>query len=213
MQSFRFPLVLPALLLGAALMITFQVGAGLLLYGGPGLIPSLSVIMATGTLALAVGLNPASTPGDGSALASLEVIRRRWLLLLVALVVAALYSLGWSLGSGFGARPQTQAVGLTLLVALPMLFGGSILRSLIQTDAASGPDAVLRVATSTLLGVAVGALLLGHVFFRLGILPTSTLLSAVVLVSVGALAHGQTLDPPARPASEQAQPELWDDEA
>lgn len=174
-------------------MLVFLVGAGLLLYTGPGLIPSLSVLLAVGLLALAVGLNP-STFGDGAVPPSVEVIRRRWMLLLVSLVAAALFSVFWAWFRGAQAQPVAQALGLTLLVALPALLGGQILRYLIQTDSHLGEGAELRVATSYLSGMAVGALVLGQILFRFGVLPTSVLLGCVVLVSAGALTHGQRLD-------------------
>jgi hypothetical protein len=226
MLSLRIAMAAPAFLLGMALMITFQVGAGLLLYGGPGMIPSLSILVATGAGALAVGLYPSHSAEDAQSPSaqgrpaespSLETIRKRWLQLLVALVVAAVYAMAWSLGTGFGARAQSQAVGLAVLVALPALFVGQILQALVRTDGAAGPDAMLQVASSAVLGIGAGGLVLGQILFRMGVLPATTLLGALVLVSGAALAHGQNLDrlgprpappgPPAPPGASEKAPE------
>ncbi|CAN5819892.1 hypothetical protein BH23GEM11_BH23GEM11_12600 [soil metagenome] len=171
----------PAFLVGTALAIGTQVGAGLLLYGGPGLLPALSVILATATVSLALGL---ASGGQGSV----EEARRAWLLLLLAFTAAAIFSGGWQIFRGFGARALTQGLGLALLVALPLYIGGRLLGNLgspASGSRAPGPPA--------LVGGAVGLLLLGHLFFP-ALSPTAVLLLCVVAVSGGALSHGWLLD-------------------
>ncbi|TVP45465.1 MAG: hypothetical protein EA350_09050 [Gemmatimonadales bacterium] len=171
----------PAFLAGVALAIGTQVGAGLLLYGGPGLLPALSVILATAMVSLALGL-------ASGASGSVEEARRAWLLLLLAFTAAAVFSGGWQLFRGFGARPLTQGLGLALLVALPLYLGGRLLSQLgtpASGTRAPGPPA--------LVGGAVGLLVLGHLFFPT-LSPTAVLLLCVVAVSGGALAHGWLLD-------------------
>jgi hypothetical protein len=201
MLSLRDPRALAAFVLGVILLVVFQVGAGLLLYGGPGLIPSLSVVVAVGALALAAGLHSGGTRTDTS-IEALAQVHRSWRFLLLALVGAAVFSLGWTLGQGFGARALAQSLGLTLLVALPLLAGGQVLAQLSQPypgpDHEPGPVGV-RVGVHALAGAAVGALLLGQVLFRAGVAPSSTLLGCLVLASAGALAHGKAVMAPAPP--------------
>jgi len=171
----------PAFLAGIALAIGTQVAAGLLLYGGPGLLQALSVILATAAVSLGLGL---ASGGSGSA----EEARRAWLFLLLAFTAAAIFSGGWQLFRGFGARPLTQGLGLALLVALPLYLGGRLLAQLGAPDSGSrapGPPA--------LVGGAVGLLVLGHLFFPT-LSPTAALLLCVVAVSGGALSHGWLLD-------------------
>jgi len=189
MLSFRDPLGLAAFLLGAVLLIVFQVGAGLLLYGGPGLIPSLSVVVAVGAIALATGLHIGLVAiFHRHAEETLAQIHRSWRWLLLALVGAALFALGWTLWQGFGARAIAQSVGLTLLIALPLLAGGQVLAHLSQ-----GSQWGMRVAIHALTGAALGSLLLGQALFRLGVVPSSTLLGCLVLASAGALCHGRAV--------------------
>lgn len=199
MLSLRDPRALAALLLGVVLLVVFQVGAGLLLYGGPGLIPSLSVVVAAGALALAAGLHSGRTDA-ATPVEALAQVHRSWRFLLLALVGAAVFSLGWTLGQGFGARALAQSLGLTLLVALPMLAGGQVLAQLIQNvprpDPAAGSvpgQACARIGVHVLAGAAFGALLLGQVLFRSGVAPSSTLLGCLILTSAGALAHGKAV--------------------
>ncbi|TVP43821.1 MAG: hypothetical protein EA350_13080 [Gemmatimonadales bacterium] len=171
----------PAFLAGIALAIGTQVGVGLLLYGGPGLLQALSVILATAAVSLGLGL---ASGGSGSA----EEARRAWLFLLLAFTAAAIFSAGWQLFRGFGARPLTQGLGLALLVALPLYLGGRLLAQLRSPDSGSrapGPPA--------LVGGAIGLLVLGHLFFPT-LSPTAVLLLCVVAVSGGALSHGWLLD-------------------
>jgi hypothetical protein len=171
----------PAFLAGIALAIGTQVGVGLLLYGGPGLLQALAVILATAAVSLALGL---ASGGSGSA----EEARRAWLFLLLAFTAAAIFSGGWQVFRGFGARPLTQGLGLAFLVALPLYLGGRLLAQLGAPDSGSrapGPPA--------LVGGAVGLLVLGHLFFPT-LSPTAVLLLCVVAVSGGALSHGWLLD-------------------
>lgn len=173
---------LPAALAGGALAVSTQVAAGLLLYGGPGFLPALSVILAVAATALGVGL------GWGGRLVTaddaVERARRGWFLLLVALALAAGFTASWEIFRGFGAPAPAQALGLLFLVALPLLVGGRLL-ALLRNDGSRGRHA--------LYGAAVGTLLLGHLFFP-SLSPTAVLLLCVVATSGGALTHGWLLD-------------------
>ncbi len=199
----------PAFLAGGALALGMQVAAGLLLYGGPGLLPALTVVVATGSAALGAGLaaggrrraEPEIPPGVGAVVGAslvpgraIEEVRRRWLFLLVAFTGAAVFSGGWELFSGFEARALSQGAGLALLVALPLYAGGLLLAApaLARTGGAPG-GAGTSPAPPAFFGAAFALILLGHLFFP-ALSPTAVLLLAVVSTSGGALAHGWLLD-------------------
>jgi hypothetical protein len=202
----------PPFLVGMALALGMQVAAGLLLYGGPGLLRALSVVLATGSLALAAGLasggEAGSTPWVGAHAAgrarvpapalpieATEGARRRWLLLLVAFAAAAFFAGGWEIFRGFGSRGWSQGTGLAALVALPLYAGGRLLAS--PAFQRSPQDAPRRahggVGVPALTGAAVGFLALGYLLFPI-LSPTALFLLCVVATSGGALAHGRLLD-------------------
>jgi hypothetical protein len=176
----------PAFLVGLALALGTQVGAGLLLYGGPGFLPALSVVLATAAVSLALGLD--SGAGVLRLRSPVEAARRGWLLLLLAFTGAAFFSAGWEIFRGFGARSLAQGLGLALMVALPLYLGGRLLSILDLRHAGTRPP-----GAPALTGAAVGFLLLAHLFFPT-LSPTAVLLLCVVSVSGGALAHGWVLD-------------------
>ncbi len=178
----------PAFLLGSALAVGAQVSAGLLLYGGPGFLPALAVILAVTFFSLGAGLAAPSPPGGGEAL--VEEARRRWLFTLLAFTLAAAFSAGWEIFRGFGALGATQAVGLAVLSALPAWTGGrtlAIIAHLARMEGERGP------AFAALCGAATGALLLAWIFFPT-LSPTAVILVALLAVSSGALLHGLALD-------------------
>lgn len=176
----------PPFLVGLSLALGTQVGAGLLLYGGPGFLPALSVVLATSAGALALGL--VSAPGRLRFRSPVEAVRREWLLLLLALTGAAFFSAGWEIFRGFGARSMAQGAGLALTVALPLYLGGRLLALL-----GPGHTGTRAPGPPALAGAATGFLLLAHLFFPT-LSPTAVLLLCVVAVSGGALAHGWVLD-------------------
>lgn len=203
---------IPAFLAGVALALGIQVSAGLLLYGGPGFLPALSVVLATASLALGAGLAAppgVSWPGSGGAppewseltggplleIREVERVRRRWLGLLLAFTAAAFFAGGWELFRGFGARGLTQGVGLALMVASPMFAGGRLLASpAMRLVGEPGGDAGNWGGGSwALAGAAAGFLLLAHLLFP-ALSPTAVLLFCVVATSGGALVHGWLLD-------------------
>jgi len=178
---------LPPFLTGAALAVVGSVAVGLLLYGGVGFIPALSVILAVLFLSLGVGVWVGAGP---AAEESVDAIRRRWLLALVTISIAAVFAGLWEVFQGFGAGALAQGLGLALLGALPMYSGGVVLGALQSTSGrrirgGSGPPA--------LVGVGVGIALGGHFLFP-GLSPTAILLLCLMSVSAAALLHGRALD-------------------
>lgn len=178
----------PAFFLGGALAIAAEVAVGLLLYGGPGLIPALSVVLATAFLALGTGI--AAGEGHGVGTQRLDGLRSRWLTTLVAFTVAGVFTAGWEFFQGYGAGRLSQGLGLAVLVALPLHAGGRTLGALSRAPGGGGSR---RVGAWALSGAATGVLVLGFVFFP-GLSPTAILLVCLVAVSGGALLHGWMLD-------------------
>ncbi|MEX2529419.1 MAG: hypothetical protein WD960_01485 [Gemmatimonadota bacterium] len=180
--------VVPPFLLGAALSVAAIVAAGLLLYGGPGFIQALGVLLAILLGALAAGVAAGQA---GRTTEPVEALRRRWLLTLLSFTLAAAFSAGWEAFRGFGALPLTQAVGLALLGGLPLFAGGSVLGFLGRP--ADLPGGIRGPAVPALAGSAAGALLLGFVLFP-ALSPTGTLLTCLVTLSLAALVQGRVLD-------------------
>jgi hypothetical protein len=178
----------PAFLLGSALAVGAQVSAGLLLYGGPGFLPALAVILAVTFFSLGAGLAAPPPVAGGETL--VEEARRRWLFTLLAFTLAAAFSAGWEIFRGFGALGATQAMGLAVLSALPAWTGGrtlAMIAHLARLEGVRGP------AFPALSGAATGALALAWIFFPT-LSPTAVILVALLAVSSGALLHGLALD-------------------
>jgi hypothetical protein len=183
----------PPFLLGAGLAVVGEVSVGLLLYGGPGFIPALSVILAVLFLALAAGVWSGRRGGEEDRV---EEARRRWLMALVAVSVAALFSAGWEVFQGFGATALTQAVGLAVLAALPLYAGGAVLGHLVSAAGPGTSDPAGSASSSgpaALAGAGVGVLAAGHLLFPT-LSPTAILLLCLMIVSAAALLHGRVLD-------------------
>jgi len=178
----------PASLLGFSLGVSSQVAAGLLLYGGPGFIPALAVILAVIFLSLGAGLAAPPPPGTGERM--IEEARRRWLIALLSFTMAAAFAAGWEIFRGFGALGITQAVGLAVLAALPAYTGGRTLGMLAHLSGAEGSQGP---AFPALAGAAAGALVLAYILFP-ALSPTAVILICLLAVSAGALVHGLALD-------------------
>ena len=177
----------PAFLTGVALSMLGVVASGLLLYGGPGFLPALSVILAVLLVSLAAGI---VTDEGAVGAAAVEGARRLWLHVLLAYSLAAVFAVGWEIFRGYGALGITQGIGLAFLVALPFYSGGRILGHLAGLPGTRGRG---RVASAALAGAAVGVLVVGYLFFP-SLSPTAVILLSLVAVSGGALVHGWALD-------------------
>lgn len=162
---------------------------GLLLYGGPGLMRSLTTVLSVEAGALGVGFftAPASRPD------LVDALRRRWLFTLVAFLVATLFSAFWSVVELVGGSSVGQGLGLAFLAALPLYASGALLGAM-GTVADGDPGRRSReVGGPAALGAALGFAATGASLPQV-FTPASLLLICLVLLSAGGLVYGSVLD-------------------
>lgn len=176
----------PPFLVGASAAIAAEVAVSLLLYAGPGMVRSLTVILTICALALAGGLWSAPAPGPGS----IDRLRRRWVLCLVAFTGAAVFSLVWSVPDVASEARWSQGLGLTLLAALPLFSCGSVLGGV--ASIASTAYGSARTGAAAALGASAGFVATGLLLPRTP-LPATLLLACLVLLSLGGMAFGSIL--------------------
>lgn len=179
---------MPPLLVGAAGAIAAEVAVAILLYAGPGLMRSLTTVLAVEGAALAAGFQTA--PGQGAAL--LGSLRRRWLFCLGAFMAAALYGTSWSVFEGLGETRLGQGLGLALLAGLPMFGCGAVLGGLGSVSIADDSGTFSRPSASAALGAALGFVATGILLPRAPI-PASLLVGCLVLLSGAGMVYGAVL--------------------
>jgi hypothetical protein len=172
---------MPPFLVGASAAIATEVAAAVLVYSGPGLVRSLTAVLAASAVALGFGLWDA--PND-----EIERLRRRWVFALLAFMTAAAYGGAWSLVDVLGSARWGQGVGLAVLAGLPMYASGTVLGGLAATDR-TGRTTGLGVGASAALGAGAGAVMTGILLPRTP-MPASILVSCMVLLSLGGLIFG-----------------------
>lgn len=164
-----------------------EVAVGLLLYSGDGFLRALTLILATLTGALALGLWSAPSPGIGEPV---ESIRKRWLLALLSFTGGAVTAAGWSVLGGLSSRALTRGLGLALLAAFPLYAVGSLLGTMASVRADRGVRGPGAAASA---GASLGAVLTGVLLVRT-VAPMTMYVFGVVALSAGALLHGRVLD-------------------
>lgn len=179
---------LPPLMVGAAAATTVEVAVGMLLYGGVGMIRSLSTILAVSGLAFACGLW--SAPTDGPDL--VDRLRRRWLLALFAYLTAAVFGTMWSIYDVIGQGRVGQTLGLALIAALPMFAAGSVAGGISVAAASDAAGRLRRPGAHVALGAALGVVATGFLLPRAPI-PASLLVGCLVLLSLGGMVFGGVL--------------------
>ncbi|GMV04983.1 MAG: hypothetical protein AMXMBFR53_12630 [Gemmatimonadota bacterium] len=180
---------LPPFLVGVSAATAAEVAVGLLLYGGPGLMRSLTAVLAVEAGALGVGFLTA--PGPRPDL--VDALRRRWLFTLVAFLLATLFSAFWSVVELVGGTALGQGLGLGFLAALPLYAAGSLLGAM-GTLAQTAPDGSgAGVGGAAALGAALGFGATGASLPQV-FTPASLLLMCLVLLSAGGLVYGSVLD-------------------
>ncbi len=177
----------PPFVVGAAAATVASIAVALLLYGGEGMLRSLTLIVATELAAFGTGLSAPPTvewPGV------VDSLRRRWVLMLVSFVAATVFTLGWTLSDGFDASPSSQAVGLALLAGLPLYASGNLLAAVAAVRVG---DALPRIGAFAAFGAAAGVLMTGlSGLARVG--APSLLLLLLVVLSGSALVQGWILE-------------------
>jgi hypothetical protein len=170
---------IPPFLLGVSLAASSELAAGLLLYTGEGMIRALSVILSILLASLGIGIW-SGMQEEGPVV---PLLRKRWLFVFLAYVLAAVYAAGWGfLGEG-EARGLSQGLGLAVLGALPVYAGGSLL-AVMSREARNRTGHGAAPFALAALGGGAGSLLVG-LFAGSRIIPPSFLLLCLVLLSGG----------------------------
>lgn len=179
----------PAFVVGICVASVAEIAAGLLLYTGPGLMRSLTTILGVEAGSFAVGLWTA--PGPRPDL--VDALRRRWMLCLLAFLVATLFAAFWTFLQDVGGTRLGQGLGLAFMAGLPLYACGGVLGGM--GAATSGrPDARPgSVGPPAFLGGAAGIVATG-IFLPRVPTPASLLLVCLVLLSAGGLVFGFVLD-------------------
>ncbi len=192
---------IPPFVVGAAAATVGEVAVGVLLYSGEGLLRALTLILATEIGALALGLTAAP---DVDHPALVEALRRRWVVCLVAFLIAPAFTTVWALKLGAASTAISQALGLALLGGLPLYAAGNLLGTMDSVRRVRGGPGP-RIGSSAAIGATVGILAGGYAVPRLS--APSVLLFVMVALSGSALVQGIGLDDDsARPGPEPVMP-------
>jgi hypothetical protein len=178
---------LPPMLVGASGAVAAEVAIGVLLYGGPGFVRSLTMLLAAESAAFAAGLW--SAPDEGDDL--IDRLRRRWLLCLVSFLVAAVFGTLWTLEM-LGEGRLAQGAGLAILAGLPLYAVGGVLGGI---SSAARSDAERRLSgpgPAAAVGAALGFVLTGVLLPRAP-MPASLLVASLVMLSLGGMIFGGVL--------------------
>jgi hypothetical protein len=176
---------LPAAAVGAAAAACAEVAIGLLLYLRGGFLGALTLLLCVEALAFGLGLWAApreiAPPWSG--------VRRAWFLLLFALVAGGVLAATWEALGGLASTWLARGLGLAFLAALPLYASAAVLgaRALAEGDPPVGAGPAGAV------GAAFGFALVGLGRSALRVAPVAYV-SAVVLVSAGALVHSTLLE-------------------
>jgi hypothetical protein len=176
------------LLVGAAAAIAAEVAIGVLLYAGPGLMRSLTTVLAVEGAALAAGL------WRGPALPANEVdrLRRRWLFCLATFLAAAVFGTSWSVIQDIGGGPLGQGLGLAVLGALPLYSCGLVLAGMEAVTAGERAGRSWGTGAPAALGAAAGFVMTGVLLPRAPI-PASLLVASLVMLSAAGMIFGIVL--------------------
>lgn len=179
---------MPALMVGAAGAIAAEVAVAILLYAGPGLMRSLTTVLAVEAAALAAGLR--TMPAQSADL--LSSIRRRWLFSLCAFMAAALFGTSWSMFEVVGGGRLGQGLGLALLAGLPLFAYGAVLAGMSAASLADTSGRLRPPAPAAAFGAALGFVATGLLLPRAPI-PASLLVGCLVLLSGSGMVYGAVL--------------------
>lgn len=179
----------PPFMVGIAAATAAEVSATLLLYTGPALMRSITVILAVQGVSFGLGLR--ETPGARDDL--LASVRRRWLLCMATFLVATLYAASWSLFPDLAGSGLSQGLGLALLAAFPLYACGNVLSAMTTASVTEPTGHRVNIGAPAALGAALGFVATG-VSLPQVLTPASLLLVCLVILSGGGLVYGSVLD-------------------
>ena len=178
----------PPLFVGAAAAIAAEVALSLLLYGGPGLVRSLTTVLGVEGFAFAVGLWSAPAPGRDLV----ERVRHRWILGLIAFLVAATYGSAWPFLPVLAEGRLGQALGLVVMGAFPLYAAGTVLGGITSAAVTDEGGRLSAPATAAAVGAAFGFVLTGFLLPRVP-MPGTMLVGCLVLLSAAGMIYGSVL--------------------
>ncbi|MGB1655928.1 MAG: hypothetical protein ACPHO4_01175 [Longimicrobiales bacterium] len=178
----------PPLLVGASAAIAAEVALSLLLYGGPGLVRSLTTVLGVEGFAFAAGLW--SSPGPGRDM--IDRVRRRWILGLVVFLVAATYSSVWTFVPLLGEGRLGQSAGLVIMGAAPLYAAGAMLGGMTSAAVTDEGGRLSGHGAAAAAGAALGFVLTGFMLPRVP-MPGTMLVGCLVFLSVAGMIYGAVL--------------------
>ena len=190
MTSRRSPRLewVPPLLVGASAAIAAEVALSLLLYGGPGLVRSLTTVLGVEGFSFAAGLW--SAPGPGRDV--IDRVRRRWILGLVVFLVAATYGSAWTFIPLLGEGWMGQSAGLVIMGAAPLYAAGSVLGGMTSAAVTDEGGRLSGPGAAAAAGAALGFVLTGFMLPRVP-MPGTMLVGCLVFLSVAGMIYGSVL--------------------
>ena len=175
-------------LVGASAAIAAEVAMGMLIYAGEGFMRSLTTVLTVEVVALGLGLWSAPAPQPQL----IERLRGRWMLCVLAFLAATTFGVAWSLVPAMGTGPAGQALGLTVLGALPLFTCGAVLGGMGSVMRSAPPGAMREPGAAAALGAGAGFILTGLLLPRAPI-PASLIVACLVLLSAGGIVYGTVL--------------------
>jgi hypothetical protein len=180
---------IPPLLVGLCGAVAAEVAVLLLLYDGPGLMRSLTTVLAVEAGTFGAGLW--TTPRRRRDL--VEAVRRRWIFCLCAFLGAALFSAFWSFVQAAGGTAVGQGLGLAFTAGLPLYACGTVLGGMASLEEVGFPKRRRLVGAAAAVGAAVGFVVTGATLTYVPT-PASLLLVCIVILSSGALTFSAVLE-------------------
>jgi hypothetical protein len=179
---------MPALFVGAAAAVAAEVAIGILLYADTGLMRSLSTVLVIELAAFAAGLWAAPTYGPQLT----DVLRRRWVMCLIAFLGAAIFGTSWTVVRELGTGAVGQGMGLAILAAFPLYTTGGVLGGLAVANTHDPRGPLPGIGAPAAFGAAIGFGAAGVMLPRAP-MPSSLLIACLVVLSLGGLIFGVVL--------------------
>lgn len=178
----------PPLLVGASAAVAAEVAMGMLIYAGDGFMRSLTTVLAVEVVAFGVGLwsAPAAQPD------LVDRLRLWWVMCIVAFMAATTFGVVWSFVPAVGTGALAQALGLTILAALPLFTCGTVLGGMGSVMRRAEPGMMREPGAAAALGAGLGFVMTGLLLPRAPI-PASLTVACLVLLSAGGIVYGTVL--------------------